>query len=438
MSSAPTGGAAATGPHTPATGNQSTGDARPRLHFTTRGVGMASLGLAIAILGVGFATDVLVYIGMTMVCAVAVSVVWVWIASRTFVRSRPHLHRSVAPYPLTAGKPGRLIEVMRVAGARRITNLNVRVQVAPELTHGPDPRASIERGHAALTMRCDLHPRTRGRWEVGPVLVRSASPFGLTFVDTPVGTTESITVWPPVVDLSGTVELLMGHAENIARGARAPSADDVSLREYRDGDDLRRVHWPSSARRGTMVVRSDEHAGRRRATIIVDPPSAPEAVEHVIILAASVAASVLTCDHPARLVGAGLDPATARYLGERDTDAARHELLNHTVDLRAAESRAAASADLVRCAQLAAEESRWAEVTVAIVEPLAQAALLALAPLGETGRAWAIVRADSRHDEHAEQTVTELRRAGWRAVTASVHEEVEQVWARLLATGDAP
>lgn len=441
MSAAPT-RTVGTVPGTAPTAQSRSRESRTRFHITTRGVGMLASGLAITVVGVGFATPILVYVGMAMTCAVIVSGAWVAIAVRSFMRSNTQVHRAVSPHPLTAGLPGHVSAVIYAPGGsaraslRRVQRLDLREQAAAELTGGTDTKASLERGDGTLSLRYELHPVIRGRWPLGPALVRITAPFGLMFLDIAAGAPQPVPVWPAVVDLSGTAGMLMGHAEYAARGARTPSADDASLREYRSGDDLRRVHWPSSARRGTMVVRADERTGRRPATVIVDPPSDAAALERAVTAAASITASVLSAGHPARLVGAGLDPATSHHLGERGGDAALYELLNQTVDLRAPDSRAEATADLVRSARLMAQDTHQGEVTVAIVEPLAEQALHALAPLGESGRAWAIVRGDDYPDHQVQHTVVGLQKAGWRVATTYADDDLEQVWTRLLAAGD--
>ena len=37
--------------------------------------------------------------------------------------------------------------------------------------------------------------------------------------------------------------------------------DDVAIRTYRDGDDLRRIHWPATAHRGELMVRQEDRPG---------------------------------------------------------------------------------------------------------------------------------------------------------------------------------
>ncbi|NIA26371.1 MAG: DUF58 domain-containing protein [Gammaproteobacteria bacterium] len=59
-------------------------------------------------------------------------------------------------------------------------------------------------------------------------------------------------------------------AETVQRGGE----DFFSLREYQTGDDLRRVHWPTTARRDEMMIRQFEAPWEPRALIVVDPRSA--------------------------------------------------------------------------------------------------------------------------------------------------------------------
>ena len=46
--------------------------------------------------------------------------------------------------------------------------------------------------------------------------------------------------------------------------------DEVLLREYRPGDDVRRVHWRSSARVSSLMVRREEQAWQPNAHIIIN------------------------------------------------------------------------------------------------------------------------------------------------------------------------
>lgn len=422
------------------------GAGRTESAFTARGVGLASAGIVLAGLGVGLATPVLVYVGVTMTAAFAVSCVWMLLSINAFLHRFPFARREVTPRPLTAGVPG-MVTVKIQAGTARsqgrvrramTESLDIREQAAAELTGGVGTKASVTRTPTALTLTYSLLPSRRGRWALGPALVHTSDPLGMIWADTSVGDAELVPVWPAVVDLSGTAGALMGHADRVVLGARTPSPDDASLRDYREGDDMRRVHWPSSARRGTMLVRSDERAGRRPATVIIDLPTESIALEWSISVAASIALSVLSSGHPVRLLGAGLDPDVLRHLGERGGEAGRAALLNQTVDLMPPTSRAAGTRNLVNAARQAAHDAPQGEVVVGVFEPLEREALDALVPIGEAGRAWAIVREldHVKEDDAAQSTVTALRRAGWRATTASASSELTQVWTSLLTSGD--
>ena len=267
-------------------------------------------------------------------------------------------------------------------------------------------------------------------------MVHSSEPLGIFWADTSVGPAELIPVWPAIVDLSATAGALMGHSDRVVLGARSPSPDDASLREYREGDDLRRVHWPSSARTGTMQVRSDERAGRRPATVLLDTPLGTEALEWSISAAASIAVSVLGSGHPVRLLGGTLTNERGQHLGKQHPEEARVELLNQTIDLSSPPTRSASAEQLLRAINHAGDDLVQGEVLVGVFDPLDAACLEALAPLGQAGHAWAIVRSESDNDEQANQCATALRRSGWRATTATSNDDLAGIWTILLTAGD--
>lgn len=413
--------------------------------ITTRGIGVGAAGLVLGALGVGLATPPLVYMGIAMVAAVTIAGVWMLLSVNAFLRRFPYARREVQPRPLTVGVPGR-VTVKIQAGSHRASrvrrvlthSLDIREQAASELTGGMGTKATVTRTPDSLTLAYSLLPSRRGRWPLGPALVHTSDPLGIIWSDTAVGDAERVPVWPSVVDLSATAGALMGHADRVVLGARSPSADDAALRDYREGDDMRRVHWPSSARRGTMLVRSDERAGRRPATVLLDLSREPEALEWGISAAASVALSVLDSGHPVRLLGGKLMPDAARHHGEHAAETARAAVLNLTVDLVSPVSQAAATTDIVRAARHAADDAPQGEVIVGIFEPLEKASLDALAPIGDSGRAWAIVRIPDNAGlaQAAKDTATALRRSGWRATTATVNSDLATVWTTLLTAGD--
>ena len=96
-----------------------------------------------------------------------------------------------------------------------------------------------------------------------------------------------------------------------AARVRAGSAEDVTVREYRRGDDLRRVHWRSSARTGELMVRREEQPWQSRATLFLDNRThahrghgAASSLEYAVSAAASVALHLAQRGFMVRLVTA--------------------------------------------------------------------------------------------------------------------------------------
>ena len=80
------------------------------------------------------------------------------------------------------------------------------------------------------------------------------------------------------------------HPNSLGRGGE----DFYALRDYVVGDDLRRVHWPSTARHDDLMVRQDELPWQGRATVLIDvraSTNTAESLELVISAAASILAA---------------------------------------------------------------------------------------------------------------------------------------------------
>ena len=114
----------------------------------------------------------------------------------------------------------------------------------------------------------------------------------------------------PPIGMSGEWS---GTGDDRPRAFAAGSAEDVTVREYRLGDDLRRVHWRSTARTGELMVRREEQPWQSRATVLLDSRlvahegSGPgSSLEWAVTAAASIAVHLartgfavrLLTDHP--------------------------------------------------------------------------------------------------------------------------------------------
>ncbi len=94
-------------------------------------------------------------------------------------------------------------------------------------------------------------------------------------------------------------------------GARQPNSlgrtgeDFYALRPYVVGDDLRRIHWPSSARHDELPVRQNELPWQGRTTVLLDvrkSAHAGESLEVAVSAAASIVAATARRHDLIRLV----------------------------------------------------------------------------------------------------------------------------------------
>jgi uncharacterized protein (DUF58 family) len=155
--------------------------------------------------------------------------------------------------------------------------------------------------------------------QVGPVTARRTDPLSLLKWDERWSPTTELLVLPRMVDVES---LGLG----VIRDQEGTPSDEISmsdlafhaLREYVPGDDLRHVHWRSSAKADTLQVRQYQDTRRSHLTVVVDDDSDsyadPEDFETAVSAAASIAArahrdgvdlSMLCGEHA--VTGRGLD-----------------------------------------------------------------------------------------------------------------------------------
>ena len=156
------------------------------------------------------------------------------------------------------------------------------------------PMAAGEEARAAYRFPTDR----RGRFEIGPLRATLTDPFGLVSSSRRMLGTEQVIVYPRVHEIIappdvGGLDLDRDHPA--VRPRVESSGDFMTLREYAPGDDLRHVHWRSTARRGHLMMRQNET--RRRAPVLLmldvrpathDRASFERAVESVASIATAL------------------------------------------------------------------------------------------------------------------------------------------------------
>lgn len=412
------------------------------LRPTARGTGLAIGGVALAAIGVAIGSADLTRLGLLGPLVVVVGGLWLLGVQAAPRRHPLTVRRTVHPNPVSVlGQATAHVEVRAsdASGRARMAELHLGEQAATALCGGLTLRAQVVRRPDQITLVYPLSPIRRGRWPIGPLVVHRNDPFGVATTHATLGEPAEVAVWPRVVELPTLTGALMGEPDRVALGARSPSPDDAALRDYRIGDDLRRVHWASTARRGELQVRSDERAGMRPASVLVDLPADPAALEWTVSLAASMAIALLEAGHPVRLLGGRVPPdadvngrGARRHLRAGSGPTARAALLDLTVDLEPAPTPLAAAEDLLTAARELAGPGSDALV-LAVVGALEPAALDAFAVVGDRCDALAVVRATGP-GRPAHDTLAALRHAGWRACAAAPGDDLAATWHRLLGT----
>ncbi|MEJ3743720.1 DUF58 domain-containing protein [Actinomycetes bacterium KLBMP 9797] len=234
-------------------------------------------------------------------------------------RSRYRLacSRSLQPHRAHVGASARV--VLRLQNMSRLPTGTLLLEDRLPYALGSRPRVVLERlgarqaSSVAYTVRADV----RGRYEVGPLVVRLTDPFGLCELTRSFPSVDRLTVIPQVLPLPN-VRLAgeyAGAGDSRARSVAVHGEDDAATREYRRGDDLRRVHWKSTARLGELMVRREEQPWESRATVVLDTRSfahrgeGPTAsFEWAVSAAASIAVHLQQAGYKLRLVSdSGID-----------------------------------------------------------------------------------------------------------------------------------
>jgi uncharacterized protein (DUF58 family) len=112
----------------------------------------------------------------------------------------------------------------------------------------------------------------RGRYQVGPLHLRLTDPFHLVDIRRSFSSAADIVVTPVIEPVDRPEPLrsadIGDDGGSTAIGTRG--ADDASTREYRVGDDLRKIHWRSSAKVGSLMVRQEERPWQGALTVLLD------------------------------------------------------------------------------------------------------------------------------------------------------------------------
>ena len=112
----------------------------------------------------------------------------------------------------------------------------------------------------------------RGRFPVTDTTLELGDPLGLETVSISLATPTAVVVHPKIVELAA----LFSDSGRLGVDGRRlllhrPAGFDLhSVREYEQGESLRRVHWPTTARRGRLMVKELEESHRDAVAVLLD------------------------------------------------------------------------------------------------------------------------------------------------------------------------
>jgi uncharacterized protein (DUF58 family) len=232
--------------------------------LTSRGRLVLALGGALYLVAWAFGSRPLYPVAVGLVLAVALAWAWVRLLDRPMsLRRAPwgteHYEGEDVPVNLELAREGRWTPAT-IPVVDWIAGLG-RVEV---LTH----RAARGR----LTGRYVLPAMPRGRYPFGDSVAVLDDPFGLERRDVELPAAGALLVYPRLTPLESLFSESGLHAQDGRRLLlRRPSGFDLhSVRDYEEGESLRKVHWRSTARRGKLMVKDLEDAPRDETAVLLD------------------------------------------------------------------------------------------------------------------------------------------------------------------------
>jgi len=231
---------------------------------TPRGVGVAMTA------GLLYAAAVL--IDTTTLLALAAVAAFTFCVALFVMLAAPRamtLRRHVPAVRVRAGSPVRVLYELAV---RTPSLLPVpRVTETVRLRHGPVERLTLSGNVANRRIAVDLPVLPRGVHLLGPTMVTRTDPLGLFEHRYSFPTADELVVWPTTTAVYAALAAAgLDGRESVTTVPASSGYDFRGLREFVPGDDKRRIHWASSAKRQTLLVRETHPDTIETASVVLD------------------------------------------------------------------------------------------------------------------------------------------------------------------------
>lgn len=279
--------------------------------------GWALAGSAVGLFVAGRVLGLVQLAVLAIAAAITLAVAFVWVRANT-----PRLYaRREVKERLQVGVQGRVDVVVEAPRNSPTLSINdafdggrraARLLLAP-LHAGEEARAAYR-----------FPTDRRGRFEVGPLRATVIDPFGLVQGSRHILGAEQVIVYPRVRDVLPPPEtggLDLDRDQPQVRSRIEPSGEFHTLRDYAPGDDLRHVHWRSTARRGQLMMRQNEARRRTPVLVLLDVrPGAHDraSFERAVEACASIVTAIDRADRPVEVLlstGATIGTQGRRHLG---------------------------------------------------------------------------------------------------------------------------
>jgi uncharacterized protein (DUF58 family) len=231
--------------------------------LTRRGRIVLALGLFVYVAAWAFGSRPLYPVATGLLLVGAVAWVWIRLANRPFRvgrgwGDREHLEGEDVPVVVELTAMGAVLPAS-VTLVERVGRLG-------------EQRRLLRRAGRRLSVRYVLSRVPRGRYVFEEVRAELADPFGLERVTVALPAPGALLVYPRLVQL-GRLFSESGARSHDGRRLllRRHSGFELhSVREYEQGESLRRVHWRSTARRGQLMVKELEDSPRDEIAVLLD------------------------------------------------------------------------------------------------------------------------------------------------------------------------
>jgi uncharacterized protein (DUF58 family) len=231
--------------------------------LTSRGRCILGLGLGVYLAAWAFGSKPLYPVASGLLLVVALAWLWVRLANRPFRAQRgwgdtEHVEGDDVPVLVELETSASVLPAAATL-VERVGRLGVQ-------------RHLLRRHGRRLSVRYILARLPRGRYAFDDVHVEVADPFGLERVTVPLPAPGALLVYPRLVRLGQLFSETGAHSHDGRRLLlRRQSGFELhGVREYEQGESLRRVHWRSTARRGQLMVKELEDAPRDEIAVLLD------------------------------------------------------------------------------------------------------------------------------------------------------------------------